>query len=1067
MPTFFSKVFKGKDARGASAKSKKNGSPNGQADFAVKTPKWEDAWAREEVSPAEVQQLLRGCTLELKARALDMPFLLLPFRPTSDSSAARTFIRNYFATGYESGQNQQEETLQQELRLAEPMVLCSVMKWCWGRLPGGVVTWEAYELFCVGEQDSDFARDSFATFLPLSVDSDARTKIIFDFFDLLAAIAAHGKSNGLGGRKLSRLAGWWAFEHIDKGNGFDDGYKSWARAADATSHLFFAYLRSLTPTAQKGISGISALPISLQTLVQQTEYPPETPTLMQSETLKVIMTVDSVSPTPFALLRRAKHFEYRDDDAALQAFADFDDPVDALTEECRRVLRCISSANQSEVAPPANSTGVPDASWSRFEDIGFSSILEGEGKGEKQASSSDALRSTPGSRMQNSGRPATPSWADFLSSGFADEPTNRGPAPLLLPPDKQLPRIETSRAQSFRSHSRMSDNESQLEPGELASISKLDLDDSFWWVWITSLAGEESPERKAVFGRCALVETKLAGARWLIIEEKVKGAAPLPDEGAYIVEKKRRFGFTKKGRSSRTKTALSKNTTPTPEEPYRNNRSTTASKTNIDLDQHARIRDAAAALQQKHRHPETEQPVAIRRARTGEGIATKTNSVFTLQPVIMSEAAPAMKWANKFDRDGIREAYLANSNAAKGSESSLNGTAKPTKEEGTDLHRHSSKDRDLPALPQNTPASNLPVQSSKSEAALSTTAPSLPPTPAAEVLQTLSANSDAADVPLPAEKPLPATKNASDSATHPSAEEPEPQEPPYDAGIETVPSPPRKKGAGKKLQKRSGGASSGLKKLFGRKHSEPSAKPADSQAIEGRPSQPNRQESSPSRRFSSFRRKDSPKAPREPAAPMPETRTPVGDEPAVLSQEGQANESSASSSVSATPIGSPMAESDAPVHPFQKSQHSMSRVNTNEERDAAQEFSRFDQGPMDDVPAFVPEDSPNPNDAPEAIEGSKGEPSREEAQDETTELTREVSPPSQDRWAQIRKNAADRAAARASEDQSSRPSQSARTDDGETSGEETIESRVARIKARVAELTGNMDEQNGTKTSSK
>ena len=26
------------------------------------------------------------------------------------------------------------------------------MKWCWSRLAGGVVTWEAYELFRVGEQ---------------------------------------------------------------------------------------------------------------------------------------------------------------------------------------------------------------------------------------------------------------------------------------------------------------------------------------------------------------------------------------------------------------------------------------------------------------------------------------------------------------------------------------------------------------------------------------------------------------------------------------------------------------------------------------------------------------------------------------------------------------------------------------------------------------------------------------------------------------------------------------------------------------------------------------------------
>lgn len=124
-------------------------------------------------------------------------------------------------------------------------VLCSVVKWCWSRLPGGVVGWEAYELFKVGETgrnfrrcsyvkdanihaDSNLARDSFATFIPISVESEARTKIIFDFFDLLSAIAAHAKSNGLGGRKLSRLAGWWAFEHNDSGNGFDGGYKAWA-----------------------------------------------------------------------------------------------------------------------------------------------------------------------------------------------------------------------------------------------------------------------------------------------------------------------------------------------------------------------------------------------------------------------------------------------------------------------------------------------------------------------------------------------------------------------------------------------------------------------------------------------------------------------------------------------------------------------------------------------------------------------------------------------------------------------------------------------------------------------
>jgi hypothetical protein len=77
--------------------------------------------------------------------------------------------------------------------------------------------------------DSGFARDAFAALIPISVDSDARANIIRDYFDLMAAIAAHGKSNGLGGRKLSRFAGWWAFEHYDTGKGFDSGYKSWAK----------------------------------------------------------------------------------------------------------------------------------------------------------------------------------------------------------------------------------------------------------------------------------------------------------------------------------------------------------------------------------------------------------------------------------------------------------------------------------------------------------------------------------------------------------------------------------------------------------------------------------------------------------------------------------------------------------------------------------------------------------------------------------------------------------------------------------------------------------------------
>jgi len=73
------------------------------------------------------------------------------------------------------------------------------------------------------------SRSAFTTFIPISADSKARSTIIFDFFDLLAAIAANGKTNGLGGLNLSRLAGWWAFEHGDTGFGFEGGYQSWSK----------------------------------------------------------------------------------------------------------------------------------------------------------------------------------------------------------------------------------------------------------------------------------------------------------------------------------------------------------------------------------------------------------------------------------------------------------------------------------------------------------------------------------------------------------------------------------------------------------------------------------------------------------------------------------------------------------------------------------------------------------------------------------------------------------------------------------------------------------------------
>jgi hypothetical protein len=80
---------------------------------------------------------------------LDTPLFLLPFRPSSDLSSVKTFIRRYFEHGQPSISG---GALTQELRLTEVLVLAGVLRWVWSRLDGGIVGWESYELFAKAEK---------------------------------------------------------------------------------------------------------------------------------------------------------------------------------------------------------------------------------------------------------------------------------------------------------------------------------------------------------------------------------------------------------------------------------------------------------------------------------------------------------------------------------------------------------------------------------------------------------------------------------------------------------------------------------------------------------------------------------------------------------------------------------------------------------------------------------------------------------------------------------------------------------------------------------------------------
>ena len=789
------------------------------------------------------------------------------------------------------------------------------------------------------------------------------------------------------------------------------------------------------------------------------------------------MVVGSVSPTPFALLRRAKNFEYRDDDRVLQAFSNYDDPVQALSYECRRVLKSISSINESNASTTNALTSLGDASWSRFEDLGFGSLGEYNdepvSRPKHAPKSTDALNSAPQTKTNNSGRPTTPSWADFLSSGFVDEQSSPAPRPLLLPPDKILPPIDldSKRGQSSQSHAKKTDDQN-LEPGELASINALELDDAFWWVWITSLAGEETVERKAVFGRCALIETVIGGA-WLVIEEMVKGAAPEPEVGAYIAEKKGRFTFGKRKNISQNKIMGKKTQIPNIEPFARNSQSSPASKTSIGPDQHARIQAAAAVLQEKQKQQEiystTTNP---RRARGGDAVSTKTNSVFTLQPVIMSEAAPAMKWANSYDKRAVRATYLGDELAGKGSSTQLRGSGLATNGSATPqppapiskdtpprdygFPKEGPKAESIP-LPAETPSERVLVPADPPHSMPAAPLPAEPKAqPASRVAAAaVAAAAVAAEVPLPAPdgEPLEQIETLTDQQ-----------------GNELSPqTSPEAKRTGNKLRKKDGRNFKGLfkKKTAPLPQSTGPADPLAAAAARAALSSKSQQQGSHSltRRLSRIGRKDHPMAAAKPPMSMPE-----GHEDEQL-------------------------KPPAPIKDEYDSQVSLSRVDSKEQREAERQFPKFDEGPLDQ-PAFAPGNSPRPSYVPESAgvsrpstaepvgahydppitKGGAYQPSISSA--ETEEQTKPNG--AEDRWAQIRRNAAERAG-RFGDDQVTPGRKSADSaGEGDESGEESkcvvfnetvpradlllaIESRVARIKQRVAELTGNMQAQEAGK----
>jgi hypothetical protein len=259
--------------------------------------------------------------------------------------------------------------------------------------------------------------------------------------------------------------------------------------------------------------------------------------------LRITLTVRTVSPTPFALLDRlARHSfvqtnpEEKGDalEAIIEAYTNYNDPTRALTAECLRVLKLISATNESDALTAAllrTPNSLEDKTWTRFADLGFEGLASSEGDSDDESEFSVATGpNADRSRRRDFlgvNRPKTPSWGDFLVSGFSGERGSNGG--FSLPPDKLLPPISTSTLSSTAGRRSVTSRDGQpmyrstlheLEKGEVKSVERTRVDDALWSAWIGSLCGEELEENKAVFGRCVIAETDAmdSGRRWIVVE---------------------------------------------------------------------------------------------------------------------------------------------------------------------------------------------------------------------------------------------------------------------------------------------------------------------------------------------------------------------------------------------------------------------------------------------------------------------------------------------------------------------------------------------------------------------
>jgi len=433
------------------------------------------------------------------------------------------------------------ESLLRVIRLADVYTIAGILKWCWTRLNGGVVTWKVYNLFKEQERKSSYKLRAFDNILSKSVDSHDHEDIICNFYDLLMALAAYERRNGLNGYKLARLAGAWAFEMVNSQKelpaDFATGLSCWSVAAEASYHLFLAFLRSVYPDQNE--RNLIKFPRVLEQLLLKQAYPPKPMYKNRLITVpKITLSVGRLSANPFVLLQRISKtiqfenpsmFPSEDDfDTLYFLFSDINEIEKRMSPESKRILEEVSKENSIFTDNSLFIKDTPELpydirarTWSKHYNQAYIDPVTGEPRRPLtnyvyEDSQREMIMKS--SSLPKAQRPVLPYPESPTLDGIKDKPIHIGTWDEVM-------HYYSKALGDKKKHSGEMTKNRRITTDNLTTctLSKVAIDDFFVWVWINSISPEQTEISKAQFGRSIVVELQVSdgetGRRWVVVEE--------------------------------------------------------------------------------------------------------------------------------------------------------------------------------------------------------------------------------------------------------------------------------------------------------------------------------------------------------------------------------------------------------------------------------------------------------------------------------------------------------------------------------------------------------------------